>query len=184
MLRTNLGRLPIRLLPFLCLAVLTAGCKALEPEYAYVDSMASRSAAGLTRYVLLSSPKHYRDGGSLPGYVRKRHEGFVEMAHEVLGSAGFEHVESPEDAEVVVVLDYGIEVAVVSVRTERTSYVQLAAYDWEAVRDADRRNAIWRTRAYMDGSSGGLGRVVPILLEAMRPYVGTRTDGAMEAVVE
>jgi hypothetical protein len=136
------------------------------------------------RYVLLAKPRGYDDLRAMPGYERKRHEKFVALTHDVLRSAGCQKVESPDEAELVVVLDYGVEVDDGAIHAERTSSVKLIAFDWMAVRDTDRHNALWRTHAWMDGSSGGLGRVVPELLEALRPYVGTRTDGAVEVILD
>lgn len=164
--------------------VLAGGCTALAPRYAYVDSVASRAASGMTRYVLLAQPRGYARGQDLPGYVRHRHERFVEQAHALLQAAGYQPVSSADAAQLVIALDYGVEIVRGPVRTERTSSVQLVAFDWHAVRDDDERNAIWRTHAYMAGSSGGLGRVVPDLLNALAPYVGTNTEGAVEITLD
>jgi hypothetical protein len=175
--------LRVRVLFAMLLAMSTSGCTGMQPRYAYVDSVASQSAEQMGRYVLLAEPRGYDDPRALPGYERKRHEKFVVLTHDVLRSAGFQKVESPDEAELVIVLDYGVEADTGAVHAQRTSSVKLIAFDWMAVRDADRRNALWRTHAWMDGSSGGLGRVVPELLEALRPYVGTRTDGAVEVIL-
>lgn len=174
----------VRWLCIVLFAAGLAGCAAIEPEYVYVDSVASDSAASLNRYVLLAQLPGAGAGQDVSAYVRRRHEKFVALTHEVLRSAGYVRVQSPDEAELVVALQYGVEVAAGPNRTERTSSVKLVGFDWKAVRDADHRNAIWRTHAYMDGSSGGLSHVVPQLLEAMRPYVGTNTDGVMELVLD
>ena len=170
----------VRWLYIVVLAAAVPGCAALEPDYVYVDSVASGSAAAMTRYVLLAQAPGAGAGQDVSAYVRRRHEGFVELTHDVLRSAGFVRVDSPDEAELVVALEYGVEVVAGPPRTERTSSVKLVGFDWKAVRDADHRNAVWRTHAYMDGSSGGLSHVVPQLLEAMRPHVGTNTEGVVE----
>ncbi len=163
---------------------LVSGCTGLETRYAYVDSVASRSAEGMQRYVLLGRPRGYGSAEEAPAYIRKRHEEFVDLVHQLLLQAGYQRVESADDAELVIAFDYGVDVAMEQTRTERTSTVELVAFDWIAVRDSDERNAIWRTYAYMDGSSGGLGRVVPELLEALGPYAGRNTGGAVEIVLD
>lgn len=182
--RGNPSRLAVRIFFLAFFIVLGSGCAGLEPRYAYVDSVTSRSAEGMSRYVLLARPRGYASAEEAPAYTRKRHETFVELTHEVLQGAGFERVGSPDEAELVIALDYGVDVTLEQVRTTRTSTVELVAFDWEAVRDSDERNAVWRTYAYMDGSSGGLGRVVPELLEALGPYAGRNTDGAVEIVLD
>jgi hypothetical protein len=175
---------PVRTLAIVFLLLLVSGCAGLEPRYAYVDSVASRSAEGMHRYLLLARPRGYGSAEEAPAYVRKRHEEFVNLAHQVLRQAGYQRVESADDAELVIGFDYGVEVTMGQVRSERTSTVEMVAFDWIAVRDSDERNAIWRTYAYMDGSSGGLGRVVPELLEALGPYAGRNTGGTVEIVLD
>lgn len=169
---------------FVLLLLLVSGCAGRETRYAYVDSVASRSAEGMYRYVLLARPPGYGSADEAPAYTRKRHEKFVGLAHQVLQQAGYQRMESADDAELVIAFDYRVEVTMIQVRSERTSTVELVAFDWIAVRDSDERNAIWRTYAHMDGSSGGLGRVVPELLEALGPHVGQSTGGAVEIVLD
>jgi hypothetical protein len=177
----------MRNLIMLAATTLIFGCAVVEPTYVYVDSVASGSAADLKKYYLLAEPRPYYgviDSGNDTAYGRRRHQKFVVQTDQILQAQGFEKVDSPEQAELIVVLEYGVEVMRVGAHTERTSTVQINAFDWEAVRDTDRRNALWRTHAYMDGSSGGLSRVIPTLLEAAQPYVGTSTDGVAEVLVE
>ena len=177
----------MRTLATLAVAVISVGCAVVEPSYAYVDSVAAGSAAGMKKYYLLAEPRRYYgviDSGNDTAYGRRRHEKFVELTDRILQEQGFEKVDSPQSAEIIIVLEYGIEVMRVGNRTERTSTVQLTAFDWEAVRESDQRNAIWRTHAYKDGSSGGLSRVIPMLLEAAQPYVGTSTEGAAEVLLD
>jgi hypothetical protein len=162
-----------------------AACAALGPKYVRVDSVAASGAEAMKDYYLLSEFRQ-RNGDSRMGggssYEKARDAKFLALTREVLQSAGFNAVDSPDEAQLVVLLQYGIDIAFTpgQLRKERTSMVEIVAFDWAAVRDLDHRNAIWHTSAYMEGSSGGLGRVVPILIEAAGPYLGTNTDGAVE----
>ena len=101
-------------------------------------------------------------------------------ADEALQAAGYRKVTTPDEADIVVGFSYGVEVERVGALERRTSHIELAAFDWDEVRDDGDRNAIWRTQAYMDGSHGGLGRVVPMLVEASTPWLGKSTGGIVE----
>jgi hypothetical protein len=176
----------MRTLILLAAALMIFGCAVGQPTYIYVDSVAAGSAAGMNKYYLLAEARPFYgviDSGNDTAYGRRRHEKFVVLTDRILQAQGFEKLDSPESAELIVMLEYGVEVMRTGNRTERTSTVQITAFDWEAVRDTDRRNALWRTHAYMDGSSGGLSHVIPMLLEAAQPYVGTSTDGVAEVIV-
>lgn len=167
--------------------ILIAGCSALGPTYVYVDSIAARDVDGLTDYYLLSELRRQsrvagREIGS--AYARKRDEKFMALMDTALQSAGFSPVNSPDQAQLVILLNYGVDVASGRLKSDRTSAVQIAAFDWAAVKDLDQRNAIWRTSAWMEGSSGGLGRVVPMLIEAVEPYLGKNTRGTVEVAVQ
>jgi len=168
------------------LAILLAGCSALGPKYVYVDSIAARETGDLTSYYLLSELKRRsqlagRELGS--AYARKRDAKFIDLTDKALRSAGFTPVNSPDDAQLVILVNYAIDVSPGGLNEERTSTVQIVAFDWAAVRDLDQRNAIWRTSAWMEGGSGGLGRVVPVLIDAAGPYFGRNTGGTVEVAV-
>ncbi len=167
-------------------ALCVPACAAVAPRYVYVDSVAAHSSEGMQDYYLLAQfRRRGAPGGAEVGsaYERKRHEKFVAQLVDALDSAGFVRKETPDQAELIISLQYGVEVVPGGVRAERTSSLQVVAFDWQAVSEQDHRNAIWRTNAWMDGSSGGLSRVIPILIDAARPYLGTNTDGTMEVVV-
>jgi len=161
-------------------------CAAIAPQYVYVDSVAAHSSEGMKNYYLLAE---FRRRGSPGGadvgssYERKRHEKFVTQLVDALAADGFNRKDTPDQAELIISLQYGVEVVPGGVRADRTSSLQVVAFDWEAVSEQDHRNAVWRTNAWMDGSSGGLSRVIPILIEAARPFLGTNTDGTMEVAV-
>lgn len=166
--------------------VVLAGCSALGPTYVYVDSIAARDTGDLTDYYLLSELRRRSRvaGRELDSaYARKRDAKFIELTDKALQSAGFRPVDSPDEAQLVILLNYAIDVSPRGLNKERTSTVQIVAFDWAAVRDMDQRNAVWRTSAWMEGGSGGLGRVVPILIEAAGPYLGTSTRGTVEVTV-
>jgi len=152
-----------------------------------VDSIAAPESADLKDYYLLSEYRQRsrglaeREAGS--AYARNRHRKFIEQVNEALQSQGFRQVDVPDKAQLIVTLQYGIDVQRGKVNSERTSSVRIVAFDWAAVRDLDHRNAIWHTSAWMDNSSGGLGHVVPILIEAAGPYLGSNTRGTVEVVV-
>jgi len=168
------------------LAILLAGCSALGPKYVYVDSIAGRDTGDLTSYYLLSELKRRsRLAGTELGsaYARKRDARFMDLTDKALRSAGFTPVSSPDDAQLVILVNYGIDISPGGLNEERTSSVQIVAFDWAAVRDMDQRNAVWRTSAWMEGSSGGLGRVVPVLIDAAGHYFGSNTGGTVEVAV-
>lgn len=155
------------------LAVLVCcGCALGEPRYAYVDSVAAPDAPTATTYYLISAIR----GLDLDAPELRR---FRDMAHEAMATAGFTRVESVKEAELVVTFAFGVTSDRGDLVTERTSYANLTAFDWEAVSAHDARNAAWVTRAYMDGADGGLGLVVGLLLEAAAPHIGGSTGDAL-----
>ena len=159
-----------RLAVLLLAPVLPIGCALVEPSYVYVDAIASDHAGRQETYFLFSGrPDLTTEDLQLRRY-----------ADAALGAAGLRKVEFVDEADVVVGFTYGVESVREGNVTRRTSHVELAAFDWDEVRDQGDRNAIWRTHAYMDGSHGGLGRVVPMLVEACAPWLGKSTGGIVE----
>jgi hypothetical protein len=155
------------------LFLLASACALVEPSYVYVDGIAAPSAEPQETYFLFSGRRglHHQDL-----HFRR----YAVHADEALQTAGYRKVETPDEADIVVGFSYGVEIERVGTLERRTSHVELAAFDWDEVRDDGDRNAIWRTQAYMDGSHGGLGRVVPMLVEASTPWLGKSTGGIVE----
>lgn len=163
----------IRALSLLLAAVAAAACALVEPSYVFVDAIASEHAGPQETYFLFSGR---------PGLATddRQFQRYAELAHEALQSAGLREAATPDEADVVVGFVYGVDAVREGNVIRRTSHVELAAFDWDRVRDEGTRNAIWRTQAYMDGSHGGLGRVVPMLLQACAPWIGKSTGGIVE----
>ena len=157
--------------------LLVAGCALTEPTYIYVDSIASPGSEELKSYYLFSG----RRGLSEKDAHYRR---FSRITHDILQSRGYTRAEGPDRSEVVIALTYGVDRKRVQNHIERTSFVELAAFEWDAISKSDERNAIWRTRIYKDGSSGGLSHVIPQLLEAGGPYIGTSTGDLIEVVLD
>jgi len=167
-------------------AVLCVGCAAVESQYVYVDSIAAPGSGDMKDYYLLAEFRRRTGVAGMEAgssYERNRHRKFVALTHEALQAAGFRPVDTPDQAQLIISLNYAIDITRGQVRSERTSSVRIVAFDWAAVRDLDHRNAIWHTDAWMDNSSGGFGRVVPILIEAARPYLGKNTGGTVEVIL-
>jgi hypothetical protein len=160
---------------FLCLAV--AGCAITGPTYVTVDSMASYAAAEKRTYYLFSA----RRGLTLKNAQYRKYAGLTD---EILLAAGFTKTDSPDTANVIVALIYGVDRIRDGNRMRRTSFVELSAYDWVAVRDEGVRNTIWRTEIYTAGSHGGYSRNIPMLLKAAGPYVATNMLDPVEVVVD
>lgn len=146
----------------------------MSSSVVYVDSVASFSAAEKKDYFLFSP------GRGPNAYERRRHDKFAGLVDEELLSAGFVKKETPEDAQVVVVFNYGVGRERDGGMLRRTSYVEIAAFDWVAVQQEGAKNAIWRTQIYTDGADGGIGRNVPLLLSVAGPYLGTTTADIVE----
>ena len=163
----------ISLLSFL----LISACALVEPSYVYVDGIAAASDETQETYFLFSG----RRGLNHEDLQFRR---YSVHADEALQAAGYRKVATPDEADIVVGFSYGVEVERVGTLQRRTSHIELAAFDWDEVRDDGDRNAIWRTQAYMDGSHGGLGRVVPMLVEASTPWLGKSTGGIVEVVFD
>jgi hypothetical protein len=163
----------IRLALLLLTTVVPTGCALVEPTYVYVDAIASDHAGPQETYFLFSG----RPGLTTEDLQFRR---LARHADEALGAAGLRKVESADEADVVVGFTYGVESVREGNVIRRTSHVELTAFDWDEVRDQGDRNAIWRTQAYMDGSHGGLGRVVPMMVEACAPWLGRSTGGIVE----
>ena len=155
-------------------ALIAAGCSALQPAAVYVDAVAASSAAEMKHYYL------YSPESGPTAYSRRQHEKFAGLIDEELQSAGFIKKENPEEAQVVVVFNYGVGRERVGNMLRRTSYVEIAGFDWIAVREEGAKNAIWRTQMYMDGSDGGLGRNVPLLIGVAGPYLATTASDVVE----
>jgi hypothetical protein len=153
--------------------LLVSACALVEPVYVYVDGIAAPSAEPQETYFLFSGRRglHHED---------LQFRRYAVHADEALQAAGYRKVTTPDEADIVVGFSYGVEVERVGALERRTSHIELAAFDWDEVRDDGDRNAIWRTQAYMDGSHGGLGRVVPMLVEASTPWLGKSTGGIVE----
>lgn len=162
-----------RLALLLFASLMPIGCALVEPSYVYVDAIASDHAGRQETYFLFSG----RPGLTTEDLQFRRYAGYADAA---LGAAGLRKVEAVDEADIVVGFTYGVESVSEGIVTRRTSHVELAAFDWDEVRDHGDRNAIWRTQAYMDGSHGGLGRVVPMLVEASAPWLGKSTGGIVE----
>ena len=154
-------------------AIFPAACALVEPAYVYVDSIASDHAGPQESYFLFSG----RPGLATDNRQFRR---YSDSADEALQAAGLRKVDAVGEADMVVGFVYGVEAVRDGNVTRRTSFVEFAAFDWNEVRDHGDRNAIWRTRAYMDGSHGGLSRVVPMLVEACTPWLGKSTGGIVE----
>ena len=164
------------LVPLLSLLLLT-GCVYFEPNYVYVDAIAAERPQHEETYYLFSGMPWLREEDL-------QFKKYASFAHDALGDAGFSRVESPDVADLVVGYSYGVSSVREGNAIRRTSHVELAAFDWEDVRDHGDRNAIWRTQAYMDGSHGGLGRVLPMLLEASTPWLGENSGDIIEVVFD
>ncbi len=177
-----------RLLTIVALAtVCAAGCAGIGQTYVYVDSIAAPGSENLKDYYLLSEYRR-RSGGVADveagsAYAQNRHRKFIGLVNEALQSQGYTQVDVPDKAQLIVTLQYGIDVRRGKVNSQRTSSVRIVAFDWAAVRDLDHRNAVWHTSAWMDNSSGGLGRVVPIMIGAAGRYLGSNTRGTVEVAV-
>lgn len=155
-------------------AVFVAGCSSMSSSVVYVDSVASSSAAEKRDYFL------YAPGRGPNAYVRRQHEKFAGLVDEQLQSAGFVKKQKPEEAQVVVVFNYGVGRERDGGMIRRTSFVEIAAFDWLAVQQEGAKNAIWRTQMYTDGADGGAGRNVPLLLSVAGPYLATTTADVIE----
>jgi hypothetical protein len=157
--------------------ILLVGCAITGPTYVMVDSTASHAAAEKRVYYLSSGRREL----TLENPQYRKYAGLTD---ELLQGAGFTKVDSPDDANVIVALIYGVDRMRDGNRMKRTSFVELAAYDWIAVRDEGVRNTIWRTEIYTDGSHGGYSRNIPMLLEAAAPYVATNMIDPVDVVFE
>jgi hypothetical protein len=161
------------------LAVLSTGaCSTFEPTVVYVDAVASSSAADKKDYYLYSAERGHT------AYERRRHEKFARLIDEELQSAGFIKKPTLEEAQVVVVFNYGVGHDREGTLWRRTSFVEIAAFDWQAVSEAGAKNAIWRTQIYLDGSDGGIGRNVPLLVSVAGPYLATTSADAVEVLAD
>jgi hypothetical protein len=154
-----------------------AACALVEPEYVYVDAIAAPFSGPQETYFLFSG----RPGLTHEDLQFRR---YARYAEEALEKAGYVKAPVPDEADIVVGFSYGVSAERQGGLLKRTSHVELAAFDWSEVRDSGDRNAIWRTQAYMDGSHGGLGRVVPMLVEASTPWLGKSTGGIVEVAFE
>ena len=154
-------------------ALALGGCALFEPSYVYVDSIASAHAGPQETYFLFSG----RPGLTTEDLQFRK---YSRHADDALQNAGYRKVTAADAADVVVGFSYGVSAVREGNVIRRTSHVEIAAFDWDEVRDDGDRNAIWRTQAYMDGSHGGLSRVVPMLVEASAPWLGKSTDGIVE----
>lgn len=155
-------------------ALIAAGCSTLQPAAVYVDAVAASSATDKKDYYL------YSPEAGPTAYSRRQHEKFAGLIDEELQSAGFIKKLSPEEAQVVVVFNYGVGRERVGNMLRRTSYVEIAGFDWIAVREEGAKNAIWRTHMYIEGSDGGLGRNVPLLIGVAGPYLATTASDVVE----
>lgn len=155
-----------------------AACSTFEPTVVYVDAVASSSAAEKKDYYLHSPERGHT------AYERRRHEKFARLVDEELQSAGFIKKPTPEEAQVVVVFNYGVGREREGTLWRRTSFVEIAAFDWYAVREAGAKNAIWRAQMYLDGSDGGVGRNVPLLVSVAGPYLGTTGADVVEVLAD
>ena len=160
---------------FLLLAV--AGCAITGPVYVTVDSMASSAAAEKRTYYLFSGRRELT-------LKNAQYRKYAQLTDEMLQAAGFTKTDSPDTANVIVALIYGVDRMRDGNRMKRTSFVDLAAYDWIAVRDEGVRNTIWRTEIYTAGSHGGFSRNIPMMLEAAGPYVATNMLDPVEVVID
>lgn len=167
----------MRVVAVLAAVMLTAGCELVGPHYVYVDSIASTQLPDLKSYFLFSGRRSLTTKNA-------QYRRLSELAHETLASAGFQQAGSLEEADIVIAFTYGVDRVRRGNQIERTAFVEFSAYDWIAVNESDDRNAIWRTNIYQEGSSGGLDIVVPRLIRAATPYIGTRTGDVIEVVVE
>jgi hypothetical protein len=158
----------------LLIVVSAVACSTFEPTVVYIDAVASSWAAEKKDYYLYS-PKRGPNA-----YARRRHEKFSDLVDEELQSAGFIKKATPEEAQVVVVFNYGVGRERDGTLWRRTSFVEIAAFDWHAVRESGAKNAIWRTQMYLDGSDGGVGRNIPLLVSVAGPYFATTSADVVE----
>lgn len=163
------------LVSLLCIAL--AGCAIRGPVYVTVDSTASAAAAEKRTYYLFSGRREYT-------LKNAQYRKFAGLTDELLQAAGFTKVDGPDTANVIIAFIYGVDRMRDGNRMKRTSFVELAAYDWVAVRDEGVRNTIWRTEIYTAGSHGGYSRNIPMLLKAAGPYVATNMLDPVDVIVD
>ena len=169
--------LSVRSLLIAIAGLVLGGCALTEPTYVTVDSTASSRAADKKVYYLFSGRREL----TMENLTYRK---YANLTDEMLQGAGFTKVDDPENAEIIIAFIYGVDRARDGNRIKRTTFIELAAYDWVAVRDKGVRNTIWRTEIYTAGSHGGFSRNLPKLLEAAQPYVGTRLIDPVEVVFE
>ena len=176
-----------RLFPVMLALVFASGC---APRfYVGVDSISSDDALRKRTYVLLPGNK---DTSS----EDLRFNEFAAYVHQALGSQGFNPAPGIEQADIAIVLAYGIgdpdkhqytyaipmwgRTGVSSSTTHGTfnTYGGFGTYSGTAT-----YTPTYGITGYSTGSSGDLRRVVPALVAASSQYLGKNTGRRMEIVI-
>jgi hypothetical protein len=169
----------------LLFVILLGGCAQLH-FLVEVDSIATADS-GKRTCVVLPAKKDMVGGDLL-------FQEFAQYLKRSLSIRGYHEASSPEQAEIAVMLAYGIAGgtagSVTKVHTDVRGniegastenviqYVRLIvirAYDFKRYRDAKEEMQLWQTTIESVGSSDDLRRVFPVLIAASQPYLGTNT---------
>ena len=175
-----------RLIKALFLVTLLSGC-AQTSFLVDVDSIAAGDS-GKRVYVILQAKKDMVGGDLL-------FQEFAPYVKRALTARGYREASSPEQAEIAVMLAYGIAGGAAGSATEVhrdasgyvtgtsteqvTKYARLIivrAYDFKKYRDTKEEVQLWQTTIESVGSSDDLRRVFPILIAASQPYLATNTS--------
>ena len=171
----------------LLLVISLSGCVSVPTSFIVeIDSIATPDS-GKKTYVILPAKKDMV-GGELV------FQEYARYLKQVLSAHGYREASDPEQAEIAVMLAYGIaagsmgsgtrlhrdaEGNVTGASTKNiTGYARLIiirAYDYKKYKESKTEVQLWQTTIESNGSSGDLRRVFPVLIAASQPYIGTNT---------
>lgn len=160
-------------------ALLLAGCSRSRAAVD-VSSLASPRAAELRTYTL-------RPEQPAVAPTDLQFQEFAAITARALGERGFHQAEAPEEAELVILLDYGLgepELRAAVVQGTRsmmigrnlyshTRHARLTAVERDEYEPGDPVQPVWRTTMWSAGRSADLREMFPVLIAAGMDYFGT-----------
>jgi hypothetical protein len=159
-----------------------------------IDSIATTDS-GKRAYVILPAKKDMV-GGDL------QFREFSQYLKSALYARGYREAINPEQAEIAVMLAYGIAGGTAGSVTEvhRDAWgnvegsstknviryarlIIIRAYDYKKYREMKEEVQLWQTTIDSVGSSDDLRRVFPVLIAASQPYIGTNLNKKVRVVL-
>lgn len=161
----------------LLIFALCSVCGCADPQLLEVGvgTLASPAASANRTYIVASGDKRVARGDP-------QFQEYARYLRRVLDAHGFVRANPPKEANVAIVLSYGI---LAQQTSKPMAYVYIAAYDFVKLRHTGKLTRLWRTFMISRTPvfSGNLRRVFPILLGAAAPFIATNRQKVIDVEI-